>query len=260
MGRIKIIFFDIDGTLLNPQTGCISEKTVQALNALKENGIILCVATGRPTVSLPDFKGLPFDVFLTFNGSLCYTEKETIFSNPISTQDVRNIIQNAASIGRPVSLALKDRLAANGMDKDLSDYYTLASLELSVAEDFETVCEEEVYQVMLGCREEDHEDIVRGVDAVKIAVSWDRAVDVIPANAGKGSGIRKVLEYYHLEPSEALAFGDNNNDIEMLQAVGTGVAMGNATEQLKAVADEVCGSVFQDGIYHYCIEKNIIFL
>ena len=57
---------------------------------------------------------------------------------------------------------------------------------------------------------------------------------------------------------EAIAFGDGNNDIEMLQSVGTGVAMENASAQLKAVADDVCGHVVEDGIYHYCIQHGLI--
>ena len=57
---------------------------------------------------------------------------------------------------------------------------------------------------------------------------------------------------------EALAFGDGGNDIEMLQTVGTGVAMGNALDHVKAIADDVCGHVAEDGIYHYCLEKGLI--
>ena len=70
MGKIKIIFFDIDGTLLRLRAKELSEKTVEALNRLKANGIRLCIATGRTPVSLPHFSGIEFDAFLTFNGSL----------------------------------------------------------------------------------------------------------------------------------------------------------------------------------------------
>ena len=111
---------------------------------------------------------------------------------------------------------------------------------------------------MLGCRESDHTAILRGADNVKIAVSWERAVDVIPASGGKGSAIRHILNYYGLDRSAAIAFGDGCNDIEMLQEVGTGIAMGNAAPQLKAVADRICGSVADDGIYTYCVEQGLI--
>ena len=66
------------------------------------------------------------------------------------------------------------------------------------------------------------------------------------------------MAHYHLSAADALAFGDGNNDIEMLEAVGTGVAMGNASDTLKAIAADICGSVTQDGIYYYCIEHGLI--
>ena len=91
-----------------------------------------------------------------------------------------------------------------------------------------------------------------------VAISWERAADVVSAKSGKGNSIGKVLDYFGLKPEEAMAFGDHYNDLEMLQAVGTGVAMGNATDALKAVADDVCGPVSEDGIYHYCRKIGLI--
>ena len=258
MNPIKIIFFDIDGTLVDQATGHVSAKTFETLNRLRENGIILCIATGRCPVVIPNFGGFKFDAYCTFNGSLCYTESEVIHNNPIAPEDVKKVLDNAAAIGRPVSVATRDRLAANGIDDDLSDYYLLAELTLTVADDFDTACQEDVYQIMLGCREPDHEDIIRGATGVKIAISWDRAVDVISVTSGKGAAIAKILAHYNLSPSQALAFGDSYNDIEMLQAVGTGIAMGNAADRLKEVADDVCRPVSENGIYHYCIDHNLI--
>ena len=258
MSQIKIVFFDIDGTLIDMGTKKISEKTLEALNRLKANGIKICIATGRSPVGLPRFPGVEFDAYLTFNGSLCYDRSGTIFSAPISPGDVQKLIQNAAGLGRSVSVATKDRLAANGKDADLADYYGFSGLELTAAEDFDDACREDVYQVMLGCREADYAAILDGVAGAKIAAWWDRAVDVIPKGGGKGMGIRKILDHYHLDRAEALAFGDGNNDIEMLEAVGTGVAMENGSAQLKAVADNVCGHVARDGVYQYCLEHGLI--
>lgn len=258
MKQIKIVFFDIDGTLIDMQKKQISPQTLEMLKLLKGNGIRICLATGRSPVSLPVFDGVELDAYLTFNGSLCYTKQEVVFSNPIPSGDVQKLIRNAAALGRPVSVATKDRLAANGSDKDLADYYAFAHQKLTVAEDFDSVSREEVYQVMLGCREADYQAILYGVDGAKIAAWWDRAVDVIPSNGGKGLGIRKILEYYCFDRTEAIAFGDGNNDIEMLEAVGTGVAMENASPRLKAIADDVCGHVAEDGIYHYCIRLGLI--
>ncbi len=258
MKDIKIAFFDIDGTLIDINKKIISEKILETLARLKQKGGLICLATGRAPLTLPRFQGTDFDVFLTFNGSYCFNSEKVIFSNPIPVQDVKQLIKNAAKIGRPVSIATKDRIAANGTDQDLADYYGYAGLTVEIADDFDMLLQEEIYQVMMGCCESEYIAMMKGIRQAKITAWWDRAVDIIPADGGKGKAIEKVLEYYHLDKSEAIAFGDGNNDIEILQSVGTGVAMGNGSEQLKAVADDVCGHAADDGIYYYCLEKGLI--
>lgn len=258
MEKIRIIFFDIDGTLIDMEKKHISDRTRETLIRLKRRGIRLCLATGRCPICLPSFEGVEFDAFLTFNGSYCFTHRETIFSSPIPPEDVQTLLRNAAALGRPVSVATRDRLEANGIDEDLATYYSFAGFTPHIAEDFGEVAAGEVYQVMLGCRETDYPAILNGAPNAKIAAWWDRAADVIPASGGKGAGIEKVLAYYQLDKQQALAFGDGNNDMEMLQAVGTGVAMGNASPALKAVAADVCGHVAEDGIYHYCLSHGLI--
>lgn len=256
---VKILFFDIDGTLIDMDRKQISEKMLETLIRLKEKGLLLCVATGRGPMGVPHFPGVEFDACLTYNGACCFSGQHMIYSSPIPTEDVKQIIKNASRINRPVSVATKDRLLSNGRDKDLEDYYAISKAELIVSEDFDDVVDrEEIYQLMLGCRERDYPELLRNVRSAKIAAWWKRAADIIPAAAGKGNGIQKILEYYHLDAADAIAFGDGNNDIEMFHAVGTGVAVENASEQLKAEADEVCGHVAEDGIYYYCLERGMI--
>lgn len=258
MKQIKIIFFDIDGTLVDHATGQISPKTYEALRRLRENGVLLCLATGRPPVVIPDFGDFQFDAYCTFNGSLCYTKEQTIHSHPLNREDVTRVLENAAAIGRPVCVATRHRMAANGFGEDLRDYYRLANQELTVAEDFDLVRRGDVYQLMIGCRPAEHQALIRGTTGVKLAVAWERAVDVIPASGGKGTAIAKILRHFELDAAQAMAFGDGCNDIEMLQLAGTGVAMGNAAQELKAVADDQCRPVSEDGIYHYCVDYGLI--
>lgn len=255
---IKIVFFDIDGTLIDMERKEISPKTLEALQRLKERKVLLCLATGRGPLTLPHFEGVEFDAFLTFNGSLCFNRERTIYSNPLPREDVLTILRNAASIHRPVSIATKDKLAANGKDQELIDYYAVANREIEVSNEFDELVKEDVYQIMLGCHREERSLLLRGVRGAKIAAWLDWAVDIIPADGGKGEGIRQILSFYHLDRSEALAFGDGDNDIEMLQAVGHGVAMGNASDALKEAADEICRPVTQNGVYHYCLAHGLL--
>lgn len=80
--------------------------------------------------------------------------------DPIPNQDVKTIIENASSIHRPVSIATRDRIVANGRDNDLEQYYSFANLEITIADDFEEIASrEEIYQLMLSCRESDYRDL-----------------------------------------------------------------------------------------------------
>lgn len=258
--RYKDCFFDVDGTLVDMKKKVITPAMIETLKHLKENGIILCMATGRGPYLVPSFPGIDFDVFLSYNASYCYTKDEVIFSNPIPKEDVKAIVENASEIHRPVFLAGVEGGGANGCDKDLADYFAIAKSKVNVLDnfDFEKLMDKKVYQMMVGCYKEEYADILRDVDGARITAWWTRAADITPANGNKGVGVRKILDYYHLDKENAIAFGDGTNDIEMLEAVGTGVAMGNATDDVKAVADAICGHVAEDGIYHYCKEQGLI--
>ena len=76
MNNIKIIFFDIDGTLIDMQTKQITTKTIDALQRLKARNIKICIATGRSPLQIPRFTGIDFDAYLTYNGSYCYDHEK----------------------------------------------------------------------------------------------------------------------------------------------------------------------------------------
>ena len=98
MKDIKIIFFDIDGTLIAMDKDTISDKTLEALKRLQANGIKLCLATGRGPMLVPHFDGVEFDAFLTYNGSYCYDHEGTLYSNCIPSRDIETIVNNAGKI------------------------------------------------------------------------------------------------------------------------------------------------------------------
>ena len=75
MHKPRIIFFDIDGTLIDMEKKRITERTLDALRRLQQNGILLAIATGRSPLIVPKFDGVEFDVFLTYNGSYCYDQR-----------------------------------------------------------------------------------------------------------------------------------------------------------------------------------------
>lgn len=116
--------FDIDGTLVPLKEG-IRPRTVEALQKLRQNGIRLCIATGRTPMEMPKFEGVTFDALLTYNGSYCFTPERDIFKNLIPKEDIVTLRRNAAALGRPLALATDSRLVANGTEPDLEEYFAI---------------------------------------------------------------------------------------------------------------------------------------
>ncbi len=259
MTEIRIAFFDIDGTLVQLGKG-MSETMRQTLLALQKKGIRICVATGRPPFRVPSFDGIVFDAYLTYNGSYCYDRKgHEILSHCIDHQDVLRILNNAAEVNRPCSIAGKDRLLSNGTDRNLYDYFVIAGQTPEVSDEFDAyLSHHEIYQIMCGCVKEEYDAVMKGVDGAVITTWWNRAVDIIPKGSGKDAGVKQILSYFGFRKEEAMAFGDGGNDIGMLESVGMGVAMGNATEDVKAAVPYVCAPVEEEGIYQFCRERHIL--
>ena len=255
---IKIAFFDVDGTLLQLGSKEPSPKTVQALQKLRANGVLLCMATGRGYLSVPHFESVDFDIWLTFNGSYVRSKDTVLFKNPLDVDDKYRILQNLKQMHRAAAISNEHFIVTNGTDPDLAQYFSFGSEKLMVSDRFDALCEEEIYQIICSCNSAEYAQILQGTHATQITAWWDKAVDIIPLSCGKGNAVRAILAHYGFSKAEAIAFGDGRNDIEMLEAVGTGVAMGNALNEVKARAAVICRSVEEDGVYHYCLENHLI--
>jgi len=257
--KIKIAFFDIDGTLLKMENKIPSEKTVYALNELKNKGILICMATGRSSLLMPKFEKIKFDVYITFNGSYSFNDKEIIFKFPIPKNDVFQILNNSKRMNRVMAISNEKYTLTNGDDKILEKYFSFCEGKVIIADDFENKCkEDDVYQIMLSGVKSEYDEIIKDTTGSVITAWWDKALDIIPSDSGKGNAVDNILAYYGLSKEESIAFGDGNNDIEMLKAVGIGVAMGNSNNNVKAAAEVVCKSVDDDGVYYYLVENGII--
>ena len=113
MDKIKIAFFDIDGTLIDMERKEISEKMLETLKDLQKNDVKICIATGRAPMAIQKFEGVEFDAFLAYNGSYCYDKDGMILDHFIPAEDVQRLIQNATKMHRPLALSTKDKIEAN---------------------------------------------------------------------------------------------------------------------------------------------------
>lgn len=255
---IKVLFFDIDGTLLSHTTGEVPESTKRALEAAKANGVKTVVASGR---SLEDMQKLPimdlgFDAYLTLNGNICLDKDLKMFAgNPID-QGEMDIIVSIFKAGRiPFALIAENQRYINYVD-DIVIQTQLATH--GTVPDIGEYNGEKIYQCLGFVDAATRAKLENLLDQCHIT-SWNETgIDIIADTGGKAAGIQKYLDASGLTRSQSMAFGDGENDMAMLRYVGVGVAMGNASDEVKRMADYVTTSVDEDGIENALKHFNII--
>lgn len=205
---IKIIFFDVDGTLLRMGEKNISDKTLYALKALKKKGILLCMATGRSYPEIPHFDGVDFDILSTFNGSYIVRDEDVIYKNPLNNTDKNMLIQNLKKMNRAIAISNENIIVANGTDPDLEQYFLFGNVELIISDKFDEISKGEIYQVMCSGTCGEYDTILKGCRNSQITAWWDKAVDIIPLNGGKGNAVNviPISQLKFLYPLKTLAF------------------------------------------------------
>lgn len=247
---IKIIFFDIDGTLKSFHNDGLTPGVIDALRHVQQCGIKIFIATGRAPYMLPHFDGVDFDGYLCFNGGYSYTKDRILYHNPLDMKDIEQLFHNAKNMNEDVLVAGIEEMSATGLNKALEDYMSFAKLRLTNygGEHLQNVLNNEVYQLMVGTKEEEDAQLLKGITRLKITRWWDCACDIVNRDCSKSQGISHVLDVYGYKRENVMAFGDGGNDMDMLEYAGIGVAMGNAKEKVKACANYVTDSVDDDGV------------
>ena len=245
---IKAAFFDVDGTLFSHKTKCVPESTRKALQQLRKKGIACIMATGR---QMSELQKLPlgdiiFDGYLTLNGQILMDkDRNVVFSKPI-TGHVKEFLLNQFREKVYPALLVEERNAyLNCVTDHVREAQATISSPIPPLGDYTGG---EIYQVCAYLRPHE-EHLLAPVSGDCVITRWHfGGMDVIAKGGGKISGIRDYLELHGLTSEEIIAFGDGENDIEMLRFAGIGVAMGNAMEGAKMAADFVTADIDDDGI------------
>ncbi|MGG4490721.1 Cof-type HAD-IIB family hydrolase [Metabacillus idriensis] len=243
----KVIFFDIDGTLLNHDKE-IPDSTRTAIEDLKKAGHHVAIATGRAPFMFEDLRQeLGIDSFVSFNGQFVVFEGKVIFKNPLNTERLEELYEFALTSNHPLVFMSDDTMMSTESDHPYI-HESMGSLKFMHPEqDADFYRNREIYQTLLFCKEGE-EEVYKKYEDFHIIRWHELATDILPFGGSKAEGIKKLMERLDIEKKDVYAFGDGLNDLEMIKYVGTGVAMGNAVPELKELADEVTTDVNQDGI------------
>ena len=246
----KIIFFDIDDTL--SRNGIIAEHNKATLEQLADTDIKLVISTGRSKAILPeDILALLdadiLDAIICMNGQYSFDKSGRISHYPLTAEQTDKIVRLCQQSDLIHKFDSATHIAWSGENERLREFNAVTPNSIFDPEYYKT---NTVYQcsVFFNNQQEKMQDIDFAQYDLKL-VHWHQiGADILPAEASKARGIKDVCEYYAVDASECMAFGDGMNDLEMFDLVGFAVAMGDAQPALIERADFVTGTIEEYGI------------
>ncbi|MFD3449472.1 Cof-type HAD-IIB family hydrolase [Microbacteriaceae bacterium 4G12] len=252
----KIVFFDVDGTLLSEVDRSLPLSTKEAIEKLIEKGIQVVVTTGRPYNLCEEFKAMGIDTFISANGALITCNDNILHKSVLSPETVQDISAFAELNGHGISY-FTELFAMNGMGSDDERVMNALKETLNLTQYPETMqsLSEEIYCICLYADENETQKFLDRFPRLRFDRFHNYVMNVLEeTEVSKSTAIKKVLEHLNICKSEAIAFGDGGNDIDMLEYVGLGIAMGNGGGKLKQTADFVTKKASEGGI-SYALQK-----
>lgn len=241
----KIVFFDIDGTLLNEKKQ-LCKTTIHALNELKKRGVYVALATGRPPFMFKQLrKMLNIDTYVSYTGSYVVCENELIYENTMDINKVTELHEDAILKNIPIVLMGKSFMQVT-VDNHPDVIKVMERLQFDYPTLNVVVPNEPVYQVLLFKRiSKSYAKLFPQFQFIQ----WSKiASDVLPATSSKSVGMKQIVQKLNINIENTYAFGDGMNDLDLMSTVGTSVAMGNAVDEVKEAADFVTTRVDESGI------------
>lgn len=256
-----IVSFDIDMTLLDHKTWKIPDSALKAVEKLRAEYFI-AVATGRDMdaeFSADLRRLLNPDAVIHMNGTKVTVGKEVIYEHLFDKDLLRRMLSYA-----------KDGCHSLGATIGGYDYFVNPSTVRrhdedlwgesyrSFADPWELL-ERDVRTLAYIGDEQGAKELEEQFPEVNVHLfSEKRGADVVEKTASKAMGLRRLCEYFDVDLSDTVAFGDSMNDYDIVKLAGIGIAMGNAMEELKRAADYVTGRVDEDGIWNACRHFHMI--
>ena len=248
-GRIKAVFFDIDGTLVSFKSHTVPESARRAIARLREQGVKVFIATGRLMKHVGIVNDIEVDGYITVNGGYCITSAgEVIFESAFPRATVERVIDLSERYGFDLNVMTHQDMYVSSMGERVQKIASMINIMPTVADVRAIAATQPVVQMCPYISRELEQEIMPLLPDC-VGSRWiETFMDLNVRGVDKSLGIQQVMNYYGLTMAEAMAFGDGGNDLPMVRDTAVGVAMGNACDELKAVADYITSSVDEDGV------------
>lgn len=255
---IKLIASDVDGTLVKDSSPYIYPELPAKIKELTQKGILFCVASGRQYYSIRNmFKEVADDIiYIAENGAHIVYKGENLMIKPMKREDAEGIVALYRSHSDTCECIVSTP-EATLMETDNSAFIELIrngyrnryELVEDVLATQRPIMKVSIYDKN-GIRELGEKEFIPAwKDKVRATMAGEEWVDFMDQQVDKGNALQFLMEYFNLEREEVMAFGDNDNDVGMLKMAGTSYAVETARDSAKKVADHICPSYADKGVY-----------
>lgn len=263
---IKMLVLDIDGTIYK-KNFTASETVKKTLKELVNNGIRVVLATGRmfsATIKVAQDIGITEPVICYQGGYIreCNTDGCVIMQKNVPPEYTKEIINILRNNNIHCNIYMDDILVVEDDNETIKQYTDERNVKYIVADSFDSIELKNINKILaIDSDPKKIENLQKNLsytyaEDLYIIRSTPNFCEISNKEATKGNAIRFLSEKWNIKKEEIMAIGDQDNDIEMLKAAGIAVAMGNATDDLKKIADYVTDTVDNDGVVK-AIEKFI---
>lgn len=265
MTNKHLIALDLDGTLLTDHKQ-ISERSKQAIAKARADGHLVAISTGRPVrASIQYYRELALDTpMVNFNGAFVHHPDHSAFGafhTPLDLKTAKAVIETCEAFNvSNIMVEVIDDFYLRYKDELFVETFTAGRSPLEYG-DLLKVLKDQPTSVLIHPQEDQSEPLRQLLAKSHAEVIEQRVwgapwsiIEVIRAGVNKAVGLKRISDYYGIPRERIIAFGDEDNDLEMIEFAGQGIAMGNAIPELKTTANFITGTNEQDGIADYLEE------
>ena len=261
--KYKLICTDMDGTLLNNEKK-VSKATLESIKKAHDKGVKIAITTGRIFISAKYYGELlkiqaPI---IASNGAYIREGDNLIYKCILGIENCRELLKifNYYELV-PHFYTAEGIFAGNSMytskfyEKSNSVVPEQFKIKIKTVENWEEVFENHQMDILKAVAIDDDinkikkaKEDIKKLGMYEVVSSFSNNFEVMNKNVSKGRAAKRLTEYYNLNKSEVIAIGDNENDISMIEYAGLGVAMENATDETKKIANYITDSNDNDGV------------
>ncbi len=260
MNTPKIAFVDIDWTLYDHEHACFNKKGIEALKLLQKKGCLVFLNSARSYHSikhLGTFKVFKPDGIVASNGASVFYKNKVIESSYFTDSQLQGIIDLANKFHNSLELTCdKKRFMVTPTYKEVA---LLFSTYKEVTVGYKKYKGQKANTCLLFADNTNDEYFIKHLPKGVTFYRYDTyGVDLDPHPMSKGDGVKVALNYLGIDKKDALAIGDDYQDLDMFKECGTSIALGNGREEVKKAADYVADTISQDGLYNLLKQLEII--